>query len=164
MVCPICEGLLWVCERHPSSPYAHVTDTSEQLLEFQRRSRSLDNTVSPFIVHRKPQHVRRQWIEGKPHWTYVNPDYLTKAFAAARDEVERFAKMPKPERPSYHEARGLGARIYEEMGMSKAAIQALMTHADKRTTEIYLDGGENALRDTNYQQVAAPLNLRDVLK
>ena len=93
---------------------------------------------SPFVVFHKPAHRREEWIEGKPHWTYVNPDYLGKAFAKARDQVERFANMPPDERPSFHEVRGLGARLYRKACMSKAAITALMTHTNQRVTEIYL--------------------------
>jgi len=32
-----------------------------------------------------PNRERREWTEGKPHWTYINPEYLSKAFAKARD-------------------------------------------------------------------------------
>lgn len=136
---------------------------TEQLEEIRSRSRALDNTVSPFIVHRKPDRMRRDLIENKPHWTYVTPDYLTKGFAAARDGIPRFSSMPEKQRPSFHEVRGLGSRIYQDQGMSEAAIQSLMTHANKRTTQIYLDGGAQALTDDDYQSVVAPLVLRDVL-
>ena len=85
-------------------------------------------------------------MDGKPHWTYVTPDYLSKAFAEVRDQVERFAAMKPRERPTFHEIRGLGSRTYREQGMSKAAIQALMTHSNERVTEIYLDGGYTGRR------------------
>jgi enterobacteria phage integrase len=134
-----------------------------QLRELQGRSRKLDETVSPYIIHRKPDSMRREWIDPKPHWTYVTPDYLSKAFAEARDRVEKFAAMDARKRPTFHEVRGLGARLYRDQGMSEAAIQALMTHAHKRTTEIYLDGGAQALTDDDYQPVVAPLVLEEVL-
>lgn len=137
---------------------------TSQLEDIRGRSRTIDNTVSPYIVHRAPERRRRQWTEGKPHWTYVNPDYLSKAFAEARDQVEQFASMPERTRPTFHEIRGLGSRVYQAQGMTEQAIQALMTHANKRTTEIYLDGGAKALSDSDYLAVAAPLVLRDVLK
>jgi hypothetical protein len=53
------------------------------VLDLQRRSRSLDDTVSPFLIHRRPDSLRREWIDPKPHWTYVTPDYLSKALAEA---------------------------------------------------------------------------------
>lgn len=147
---------------------------TEQLEELRKRSVRMYSPTDdpqvvsferpPFLVFRKPDRRRREWTEGKPHWTYVNPDYLSKAFAEARDQVERFAAMPERQRPTFHEIRGLGARIYEEQGMDKAAIQALMTHAHKRTTQIYLERGAKALTDADYHSVVAPLVLKEVLK
>lgn len=147
---------------------------TEQLEELRKRSVRMYSPTDdpqvvsferpPFLVFRKPDRRRREWTEGKPHWTYVNPDYLSKAFAEARDQVERFAAMPERQRPTFHEIRGLGARTYEEQGMGKAAIQALMTHAHKRTTQIYLERGAKALTDADYHSVVAPLVLREVLK
>jgi integrase len=72
--------------------------------------------------------------------------------------------MKPRERPTFHEIRGLGSRLYREQGMSKAAIQALMTHTNERVTEIYLDGGTAALKDDDYLPVAAPMVLGDILK
>lgn len=161
------DGYLFIIRRKVSgdSDMAFIKIAlTEQLLEFQARSRKLDDTLSPYIIHRRPDSMRREWIDPKPHWTYVTPDYLGKAFADARDQVKRFAEMPPRARPSFHEVRGLGSRIYEAQGMSRAAITALMTHAHRKTTEIYLDGGIDALTDADYQPVVAPLVLRDVLK
>lgn len=139
-------------------------ELTEQLLEFQSRSRLLDSTVSPYLIHRRPTGpIRRTWLDAKPHWTYVTGDYLTKAFGEARDKVDRYAKMPSRSRPSFHEVRGLGSRIYLERGMSKAAISALMTHTDEKVTEIYLEGGADALREDHFNRVAAPLRVRDIL-
>lgn len=147
---------------------------TDELLELQARARSTVETpkrakreampvLSPYLVHRHPEHKRRQWLDNKPHWTYVEPEYLSKAFAAARDSIERFAQMQPAQRPSFHEIRGLGARLYEDAGMPQASITALMTHADKRTTEIYLDGGAKALSDADYRTVTAPMRVADVL-
>lgn len=161
------DGFLYVIRKKVSgdSDMAFIKIAlTEQLLEFKSRSLKLDNTASPYVIHRRPDSMRREWIDPKPHWTYITLDYLDKAFAKARDQVKRFAEMPGRQRPSFHEARGLGARLYEAQGMSKAAISALMTHAHKKTTEIYLQGGIAALADTDYQPVVAPLVLRDVLK
>lgn len=136
---------------------------TDELEDIRRRSLS-DRVVSPFLVHRAPERRRRQWTEGKPHWTYVNPEYLSKAFAEARDKVERYAELPPRERPTFHEIRGLGARLYRKLGVPEAAIQALMTHANKRTTAIYLDRGAEALSDDDYITVSATLRLADTRK
>jgi integrase len=137
---------------------------TEQIDELRRRSLSLDDTVSPYLVHREPHHRRRQWMEGKPHWTYVIPDYLGKAFAEAREACGLFAGLKERERPSFHEIRGLGSRLYKAKGLSEAEIQALMTHANPDTTAIYLEGGAQALTDDHYHTVVAPLMLREALK
>lgn len=134
-----------------------------QLEELRSRSRALDDTVSPYIIHRKPKWQRREWMDSKPHWTAVMPDYLTKAFEAARDSVPKFAIMAPGTRPSFHEVRGLGMRILESQGVDPKRIQALATHSTPKTTRIYLDGGAEALTDDDYLPVTAPLRLRDVL-
>jgi len=72
--------------------------------------------------------------------------------------------LDAPQRPSFHEIKGLGGRVYEEFGMSKDDIQRLMTHADKKTTEIYLDKGPDALTDDDYVTVKAPMRLLEVMK
>jgi integrase len=61
------------------------------------------------------------------------------------------------------EIRGLGARIYRAQGIPEALIQALMTHSNKRTTQIYLERGAQALTDSDYVAVTAPLTLREML-
>jgi hypothetical protein len=58
----------------------------------------------------------------------------------------------------------LGARLFEDRGIQGDAITALMSHADKKTTEIYLKGGAKALRDSDYVAVEAPLTLAEMLK
>lgn len=136
---------------------------TEQLEDIRRRSLTLDGTASPFLVHRAPDRRRRQWTQGKPHWTWVDPEYLSKAFARARDSIERYRELEPRQRPTFHEVRGLGARILRAQGVPEPAIQALMTHAHTRTTRIYLERGAEALTDDDYRAVNAPLSLREVL-
>jgi hypothetical protein len=62
-----------------------------QLEDIRRRSRKVDSIASPYLVHRAPDRQRREWTEGKPHWTFVNPGYLSKAFAEARDTTGLYA-------------------------------------------------------------------------
>lgn len=135
---------------------------TEELDTIRRRSLVLP-PMSPFLVHRAPDHRRRDWMEGKAHWTAVEPQYLSKAFAAARDATGRWACLQPPQRPTYHEVRGLGARLYEARGVPQAKIQALMTHSNAKTTRIYLDGGADALSNDDYIAVEAPLTLQEML-
>ena len=137
-----------------------------QLLWWARKRRLASTDIalaSPYLIHRRPARMQRRWTEGKPHWTYVEPAYLTHLFALARDKVPRFSALPERERPTFHEIRGLAARLAEAHGMSKKAIQLLMTHADKKTTEIYLDGGREALTDDHFIKVSAPFTVRELL-
>jgi len=134
-----------------------------ELEEIRARARQLDDVVSPFLIHRTPARRQRRWMEGKPHWTYVEPSYLSKAFADARDQVERFTALPERERPTFHEIRGLGSRLYRKLGMTKDAIRALMTHSHERTTEIYLELGPQALTDDHFQVVSAPFSRQELL-
>jgi hypothetical protein len=79
-----------------------------ELEEIRRRSLKLDDTASPYLIHRKPQKERREWLEGRRHWTYVNPQYLSKAFELARDAAldkrgqHRYAHLTPAQRPSFH--------------------------------------------------------------
>jgi hypothetical protein len=130
------------------------------LQDFKSRGLRLDNTAAPNLVHRRPGRRRRDWAapEGE-HWTYIRPDYLTKAFADAREASGHFTHLKEDEKPTFHEIRGLGARRCQERGMEQAAIKMLMTHADQKTTDIYLNGGAEALRDEHFVIVEAPLTL-----
>jgi integrase len=152
-----------------SSPTARAHEprpAPEQLEDIRRRSLRLEGLASPYLIHRAPDRARREWTEGKPHWTYVNPGYLTKAFAEVRDTLDsnRYSNLAPHERPTFHEIRGLGARIYRAKGVAEASIQALMTHSNKRTTRIYLERGSDVLADDDYVAVAAPLTLQEMVR
>ena len=134
-----------------------------ELEALRGRALKLDNVVSPFLVHRKPDRRQRRWMEGKEHWTYVNERYLTRAFGEARDQVERFAALPERERPTFHEIRGLGSRLHESRGRPRKDIQELMTHSDPKTTTIYLERGVDALTDEDFHPVSAPYSLKELL-
>lgn len=135
-----------------------------QLEELQRRARRLDNIASPYLVHRAPGRARREWIDGKPHWSFVNPNYLTNAFAAARDASGHYAHLTPEQQPSFHEIRGLGSRLYKGHAKTEAEqIQRLMAHGDQRTTQIYLQGGAAAVSDEDFHQVSATLDLNSLV-
>lgn len=136
---------------------------TSELEALRARAVKLDAIASPYLIHRRPDRMQRRWIDGKDHWTYVNERYLTRAFKAARDKVERFKALPERERPTFHEVRGLGSRLCLERGMTKDAISALMTHSSKKTTEIYLERGPQALTDADFHAVSAPFTLKELL-
>ncbi len=104
-----------------------------------------------------PPSIRRKY----PGVTYPGPGYLQvrrgKASASFRYSEHGIDGVPARQRPTFHEIRSLGARTYRAAGYPEAYIQALMTHADKKTTSIYLEGGQ--LTDAHYHQVEAGLIL-----
>jgi integrase len=147
---------------HSDMAFIKIRVTPE-LEALRLRALKTDDIVSPYLVHRRPERMQRRWIEGKAHWTYVNEPYLTKAFARARDQVERFGNLPAGERPTFHEIRGLAARLLRQLGVAKNDIQELMTHSDQKTTEIYLERGRQALTDDNFITVSAPFTVGEML-
>jgi integrase len=51
----------------------------------------------------------------------------------------RRAPFPEAKRPSFHEIRALGAKLYEDARISP---QQLLGHTNPKTTRIYLDRHE----------------------
>lgn len=107
----------------------------DELRAIIKRAR-MSGMVSPYIVHRRQQRKAK----GNEHRTQVTPEMVSRAFADARDALPEFADMQPAQRPTFHEVRALGGRLYEKAGWSKKEIQALMGHADEEMTEHYLEG------------------------
>jgi integrase len=135
-----------------------------ELEALRNRALMLDAVLSPFLVHRAPERRQRRWMEGKPHWTYVLPHFLSQSFEKARTRAKVYEGLPVMQRPTFHEIRGLGSRLARSRGVPKEAIQALMTHSSPKTTAIYLDGGTEALTDSDYVSVATPMSLAELLR
>jgi hypothetical protein len=133
-----------------------ITDQIEEIISESRK----DNIASPFTVHRAPKTRQRKHLDNKPHWTYVMPNYLSKAFKKALEASCPEYKGMGRSAPSFHEIRALGSKVYREMGYCKDQIRALMTHANEKTTDIYLNGGK--LEDHHFIKVNAELNLSDL--
>lgn len=129
-------------------------------LEAIKRRAVSDGVPSPLLIHRRPERQKPAQRARKRHWTAVDPSYLTKAFATVRDATGRWNGVPARQRPTFHEIRSLGARTYRAAGYPEAYIQALMTHADKKTTAIYLEGGK--LTDEHFHRVEAGLKLEQL--
>jgi len=70
----------------------------------------------------------------------VKPDDFTDAFAAARDGIAKFAKMPARSRPSLHELRSLGAALFLWECRDIDLVQALLGHESRKQTLDYLRG------------------------
>ena len=137
-----------------------------QLICYARARRARNRAVrlvSPYLLHRAPERRRRISAGGKPHWTCIEPAYLSRTFAAVRDATERWSSLKPEQRPTFHEIRGLGARLAEAQGVPADEIGKLMTHASTRTTAIYLEQGPGALSDADYEPVRTFISLRDLL-
>jgi hypothetical protein len=135
-----------------------------ELEGLRARALALDKIESEYLIHREPERSHKKPAESKAHWTAVSPDYLTKAFLAARTACGDWEHLKPKQRPSFNEIRGLGARTYELLlGSGGTGLQNLMAHADPKTKEIYLQGGPEALRDHHYVTVEAPFTLAQML-
>lgn len=134
--------------------------STKQIDDIVKRSR--DKIVSPYMIHYNPKRMRRDQLKNKKHWACITPGYLSNQFKAARDKTDLFTGWNPKEKPTFHEIRSLGARIYREQGRPKQYIQSLLTHSDQKTTQIYLDGGR--LTDEHFYKVEAGLDLRNLPK
>jgi len=119
-------------------------------------SRSRDDVVSPFVVHRTP--TRRVRAGGREHWTQLMANNFTEQFRTLRDKTGLFNDMPKEQRPTFHEIRSLGSWLYEKAGYSQGYVQALMAHSDEKMTAYYQAGHEQ-----KWMTVAAELSLKSIL-
>lgn len=98
-------------------------------------SRCRDDIASPFIIHRKPARMRKR--EKGDHWTRINPEMVSRAFQEARDATGLFDDMPPEQRPSFHEVRALGRKLYEDAGID---VKALGGWSDDKMPAKYLEG------------------------
>ncbi len=90
----------------------------------------------PTLVHRIPDRLPRKEKQ-KGHPFSVTPDYLSRAFAAVRDESGAYDHIPKQHRPTVHEIRALGSHLYEQAGYSQEYIMALGGWASERMLRHY---------------------------
>ena len=124
-------------------------------------SRTRDNIASPFIIHRKPDRLRREWIDGKEHWSQVEPQYLSKAFKKVADRYEPYDRYTADEKPTYHEIRSLGIHLYRKAGLGEL-VQDLTAHTDPKLDDLYEQG--HAISDEQYTMASAANDLETLLK
>lgn len=67
-------------------------------------------------------------------------DTLTLVVSSNRDAAHAYDHIPAGEHPAFHEIRALGAWLYEQQKFPQGYIQALMEHADEKTTKHYQEG------------------------
>lgn len=133
------EGYLHLIQRktekhgHRAHLKIKVGDSLDKVIRRSRQS----GIASPYIIHRRPERIRRS--QSTSHWTQVRPETLSKAFARARDKVPEIARLPASQRPTFHEIRALGGHLYLEAGFSDEYVQALMGHSTLKMTHHYTD-------------------------
>lgn len=105
-----------------------IGDALKQIIDDSR-----DITLSDFVVHRLPKRCNKLSSEVR-HLSQVAPDYLSRAFSKARDELGLYNDLPLKSRPSFHEIRALSAYLHEKNGINPSAR---MAHTDEETKKIY---------------------------
>lgn len=111
-------------------------------------SRCRDNLLSPYLVHKRPERIRKS--RDKDHHTQCSPREISDGFADARDA----AGITGENAPTFHEVRSLGAHLYREAGWTLEQVEGLMGHASEAMTLLYLEG-----HDAPWREVSAGLRL-----
>ncbi|UTV29361.1 integrase [Photobacterium atrarenae] len=117
-------------KKHESSR-VRIPVTSS-LLKIIEQSR--DEIVSPYVVHRRPLRNFRNRCDDL---TKVNPKFLSEKFSYYRDQAKVKSELPKQERPTFHEIRGLSIHLYDKAGYDP---QRRAAHSNPNTTSIYKSG------------------------
>ncbi len=94
----------------------------------------------PYVVHRKPIQATRGIAKDCDHKFQVHHTKISKTFSKVRDELGLYRELPIKDRPSYHEIRGLAARLIESKG-TKATKR--MAHASRKATKSYTQEEDN---------------------
>lgn len=132
------DGFLWVVPQKTegSSLVKLKIRIGEELATLLTQAR--DTALSPYVVHRLPDRARPsdKRAAARQHHTQVMPEQLTRASQDAREAAGVAGDSP----PSFHEIRSLGGALVRDAGWTTDEVQALMGHASKSMTELYLDG------------------------
>ncbi|WP_210464149.1 integrase [Vibrio crassostreae] len=107
-----------------------VTQTIKDIVDLSKTSR----LICPYIVHRKPKQQQRGISKETDHLYQVHHHNISKEFSKVRDSLGLYSHLKKSLRPTYHEIRGLAARMIEQQGQSATER---MAHANAKTTKIY---------------------------
>ncbi|EDL53403.1 Integrase [Vibrio mediterranei AK1] len=107
-----------------------VTEAIKEIVDLSKT----DRLHCPYIVHRKTLQATRGVAKECQHPYQVHYNLISREFSEVRDKLGLYEHLDKPLRPTYHEIRGLSARLIEKMGES-ATVR--MAHANEKTTKIY---------------------------
>ncbi len=99
---------------------------------------SRDNIASPYVIHKLPKNRSNPMSKEVKHITQIVSHNISREFSNIRDQLGLFSDLSKEERPTYHEIRGMAARLIEAQGVSP---QERMGHSDSKSTKIYTSFG-----------------------
>lgn len=93
---------------------------------------------SPYMLN----HLSRSRLQSKvkTHHCQVLPGFLSKEFKKVINKCGLYDHLSPEKRPTLHELRSLGGRLYKAMDNSEEFIQKLYGHAKVGMTEDYLEG------------------------
>jgi integrase len=109
----------------------HLNSLAMDAINRQRQS----GMVCPYIIHRRPE--RRRKRRGCDHLFQVTLDYWSGEFTDLRDQLGVADHIPKDARPTLYEIRALAAHLYEQQGLDRSEVQALMAHTREEMTARY---------------------------
>lgn len=118
-----------------------INDTIKEIIENSR-----DRILSPYVVHKLPKKNSNPTSSLVNHVTQIVSKNISKEFSKIRDEFGLYDHLKPEERPTYHEIRGLSARLIKAQGNDP---QSRMGHSDSKSTKVYTEFG----KETEWVQV-----------
>lgn len=98
-----------------------INDSIKAIIENSR-----DRILSPYVVHKIPKKNSNPTSSLVNHVTQIVSKNISKEFSKIRDELGLYDQLKSEERPTYHEIRGLSARLIKAQGndpQSRRVIQ-----------------------------------------
>lgn len=84
----------------------------------------------PYLIHYRPLRMTSRKKMSRLHPFQVTEGKLSEAFSRARDACGAYAELKPRQRPSFHEIRSLGEKLYKDRGFSSEYVMALAGWAD----------------------------------
>lgn len=123
----------WVLTRSKTGARLAIKIRPQTRLEAAVRRALAHPVTGTYLIRKAPDRRRK----GKGEYTQVTPDYLSKAFAKARDDSGAYDHLEPEQRPTFHDLRALGSWLYEKAGYPRQYVQALMAHESEKMTAAY---------------------------
>lgn len=121
-----------------SLPVAHSELGAATMGDLIRKCR--DEIACPFLVHRRPQRVKK--ARDRAHPFQLTASQISRGFAEARDAAGIYAHLAPDERPTFHELIALGEHMRQKDGWTTKQLQTMRGHTQEKTTRVYLEGHE----------------------